>query len=134
MSEEKRVKFGGVTKIDTTHKSRDKTGLLGKAKLVTDVVTEVYRVKDNSVFSFITLHLCSNNPTGTSTNLIIWVSSEKYPIDVKDIDLVEPSLTILGGAVFVRGGLTLSPGEAVFIKSSTDNIVIRVDGSENNPL
>lgn len=128
-------KNGGVYNINTTQK-KDKTGLIGKALISTpNVPVKIAEIRQQSVFGFITLRVSNiNDDPAVFSDLIIWISNAKKIDDIADLDIIEYKIKLAGTASLVIPGLTLSPDEKIYVQSSMPNIVVRAEGSENNPL
>jgi hypothetical protein len=106
---------------------RNKTGNLGKALLVAHRQTKIYEVNSKGKSCLANFNIV--NFGQEDANLTIWISFAKVP-DV--IDLYETKLILKPDSVYFRTGIVLSPSESVFVRSTTDNVVVRIEGFENN--
>ena len=107
---------------------KDKEGLLGKALLVSDALTRVYTASKVTKSTRANINvLNSSNAPNTVT---IWISDKDTP---SAVDLYESALSIMPNATYYRSNLVLAAKESVFVKSSGDGCVVRVEGYEDNP-
>ncbi|WP_067096202.1 hypothetical protein [Marinomonas atlantica] len=101
------------------------SGLLGKAALVADTDTEIYTVPANTVT---TLSVLIVNRGTDSAKFRVAITDAVSPAAA---DYIEYDATIpVAGGVFERTGLVCSAGEQVFVRSSTANCSVRVNGFE----
>ena len=113
--------------VTRTSQRKDPTGLLNKLVVGTTDITEVYQLAPKSEFSTVTISVM--NTTNAITNISIWVGpTGKTP---SLVDLIEPLITLQPNQVFIRTGLVLSYKEAIYLRTSQPQLVVRVEGYEN---
>jgi len=115
--------------ILNTKDHKDRSGLLGKAIITTDVHTKVYTVFSEAKYSNINISIVNPNPVNAEVK--IWISASNSP---GDIDVLESKIVLEPDAVYVRNNVVLSNSETVFARASISGCVIRIDGFENNRL
>lgn len=115
--------------IKDSKDDKDRNGGLGKALLLANELTLIYRVKERSRYCNCNLNVV--NPKTTDAEVKIWITREKLP---GDVDLIESKILLSPDAVYVRTNLVIGPNEAVFAQSNIEGTVIRVEGFENNLL
>jgi len=106
---------------------RDKFGILGKAILDDNEITNIYQTPIKTKYSSININIL--NPLDLDAEVSIWISELSEPTDV---DLIEYRLTLVAGAVYVRTNFSMAPKEIIFIKSNLSGLIVRIDGFEDN--
>lgn len=110
-----------------TSQRKDPTGLLNKLVVTSNEITPVYNLAPTSEFSTVTISVM--NTTNAVTAISIWVApTGKTP---QLVDLIEPLITLQPNQVFIRTGLILSYKEAIYLRTSQPQLVVRVEGYEN---
>lgn len=125
---------GGVYITKFSDKN-DVAGLLGKEVLdEPNKIYKIFTVRPKSKFSFTTIRICnvSEDPASESS-LIIWISYADKPEFLSKVDIVD-KIKLASSATTVLPGYTLSPKETIYVSSSTADVVVRVEGSDNSVI
>ena len=102
-----------MSNITRTSKRRDPTGLLNKSLIETTELSVIYRLAPKSEFSTITASII--NVSGQDITFQLYVSDKPTP---SLVDIIEPGILLKPNQVFIRTGLVMSYGEALFLKAS----------------
>lgn len=113
--------------VTRTSKRKDPTGLLNKTVVNTTEITPVYKLAPTSEFSTVTISVM--NTTNAITAISIWVALDTKTPQL--VDLIEPLVTLQPNQVFIRTGLILSHREAIYLRTTQPQLVVRVEGYEN---
>jgi hypothetical protein len=115
--------------ITNQEDSKDRYGLLAKGLLPLNEVTEVYRVSKFTEYTNAYINI--TNDGAPDASVTIYIASTNTPTRE---DLLESKIAIKAYLTYVRGPITLSKGERVFILANTENIVYRLYGYDERTL
>lgn len=107
---------------------KDRNGLLGKAILIENEIVKIYTVSDKS--KYVTANINIVNNTTNEVEVKLWVSEDEIPTEV---DLIESKIVLEPDAVYVRNYLILDKLESIFAQSTSDHVIIRIDGYDDRP-
>lgn len=107
---------------------KDRNGLLGKAILIENEIVKIYTVSDKS--KYVTANINIVNNTTSSVEVKLWVSEDDIPTEV---DLIESKIVLEPDAVYIRNYLILDKLESIFAQSTSDHVIIRIDGYDDRP-
>lgn len=107
---------------------KDRNGLLGKAILIENEIVKIYTVSDKS--KYVTANVNIVNNTALDVEVKLWVSEDDTPTEV---DLIESKIVLEPDAVYVRNYLILDKLESIFAQSTSDHVIIRIDGYDDRP-
>jgi hypothetical protein len=116
----------------------DLAGLLGKAVLKGNELKLIYKVSKVANSSNVNINVV--NKSDNDAKITIWLADTGFTgwyqstFIPADIDIYETDVTIKPKAVYFRTNLVLSKSEGLYIISDIDDVIIRVDGYEDNPL
>ena len=116
-------------KITNQNDHKDRQGLLAKGVLVANQVTEVFEASKHTTSAELFINI--TNDSEDSSVIVAWVTTELTP---SKQDLLEASIPLDGKLTYVRGPVTISSGEKLFLAANTDDIVYRVYGYDNRRL
>ena len=116
-------------KITNQNDHKDRQGLLAKGVLVANQVTEVFEASKYTVSAELFINI--TNDSEDPSDIIAWVTTELVP---SKQDLLEASIPLNGKLTYVRGPVTISSGEKLFLAANTDDIVYRIYGYDNRRL
>ena len=116
-------------KITNQNDHKDRQGLLAKGVLVANQVTEVFEASKYTVSAELFINI--TNDSDDPSDIIAWVTTELTP---SKQDLLEASIPLNGKLTYVRGPVTISSGEKLFLAANTDDIVYRIYGYDNRRL
>lgn len=105
---------------------KDRNGLLGKAILLENQLIKVFTVSDKS--KFVTANVNIVNNTTNEVEVKLWISEDNIPTEV---DLIESKIVLEADAVYVRNYLILDKLESIFAQSTSDHVIIRIDGYDD---
>lgn len=108
---------------------KDKYGLLAKGVLNISEITNVFTASKFS--EYINVYFNISNDSEDDSNVTIWISDKEVPARE---DLLEPVVAIEGNLTYVRGPVTMSANEKIFLRSNTSNIVYRLYGYDERKL
>ncbi len=108
---------------------KDRQGLLAKAQLTADEITEIVSLSEFTTSLVVSINIVNRN--ADPSNINIWVSSSKIP---EEIDVIEGTITLDSQATYYRNTIILGLNEKIFVRSSKDNTIVRVDGYDNRTL
>lgn len=110
---------------------RDKEGNLGKAILVANEVTNIYKALPKTIKTIANMNIVNANDDDDIPAIVtIYISSKKEPTL---IDVYERKIKLEKNATFSRSNVIMSANESVFMVSDKDNVVVRIEGFEDNP-
>ena len=115
--------------ITNQEDNKDRYGLLAKGLLPLNEVTEVYRVSKFTEYTNAYINI--TNDGAPDASVTIYIASTNTPTRE---DLLESKIAIKAYLTYVRGPITLSKGERVFILANTENIVYRLYGYDERTL
>ena len=116
-------------KVTNQNDHKDKQGLLAKGVLIANQVTEVFEASKYTVSAELFINI--TNDSDDPSDIIAWVTTELVP---SKQDLLEASIPLDGKLTYVRGPVTISSGEKLFLAANTDDIVYRIYGYDNRRL
>ena len=116
-------------KVTNQNDHKDKQGLLAKGVLIANQVTEVFEASKYTVSAELFINI--TNDSDDPSDIIAWVTTELVP---SKQDLLEASIPLNGKLTYVRGPVTISSGEKLFLAANTDDIVYRIYGYDNRRL
>ena len=116
-------------KITNQNDHKDRQGLLAKGVLVANQVTEVFEASKYTVSAELFINI--TNDSDDPSDIIAWVTTELAP---SKQDLLEANIPLNGKLTYVRGPVTVSSGEKLFLAANTDDIVYRIYGYDNRRL
>lgn len=119
----------GTIQITNQEDNKDRYGLLAKGLLPLNEVTEVYRVSKFTEYTNAYINI--TNDGAPDASVTIYIASTNTPTRE---DLLESKIAIKAYLTYVRGPITLSKGERVFILANTENIVYRLYGYDERTL
>lgn len=108
---------------------KDRYGLLAKGVLVNNEITKVFSASKFSEYVNVFFNIA--NDSLNNSNVTIWISDKENPTRE---DLLEPIIAIEGGLTYVRGPVTISKNENVFIKADNDDTIYRLYGYDERKL
>ena len=116
-------------KIINQNDHKDKQGLLAKGVLIANEITEVFEASKFTVSAEVFLNI--TNDSNDISEVIAWITTDLTP---SKQDLLESSIPLNGKLTYVRGPVTLSSGEKLFLAANTHDIVYRIYGYDNRKL
>ncbi len=116
-------------KITNQNDHKDRQGLLAKGVLIANEITEVFEASKYTVSAELFINI--TNDSDDPSDVIAWVTTELTP---SKQDLLEASIPLNGKLTYVRGPVTISSGEKLFLAANTDDIVYRIYGYDNRRL
>lgn len=116
-------------KVTNHNDYKDRYGLLAKGLLNISEITNVFTASKFS--EYINIYFNISNDSEDDCNVTIWISDKETPTRE---DLLEPMISIEGNLTYVRGPVTISANEKVFLRSNTSNIVYRLYGYDERKL
>ncbi len=116
-------------KITNQNDRKDRQGLLAKGVLITNEIKEVYEVSEFSLSAEVFINI--TNDSTDSSDVVAWVTSDLVP---SKQDLLESNIPLEGRLTYVRGPITMSTGEKLFLQANTADVVYRIYGYDNRKL
>ena len=116
-------------KVTNQNDHKDKQGLLAKGVLIANEITEVFEASKFTVTAEVFLNI--TNDSNDISEVIAWITSDLTP---SKQDLLESNIPLHGKLTYVRGPVTLSSGEKLFLAANTHDIVYRIYGYDNRKL
>ena len=116
-------------KITNQNDHKDRQGLLAKGVLVANQVTEVFEASKHTMLAELFINI--TNDSVDPSEVIAWITTDLSP---SKKDLLESSIPLDGRLTYVRGPVTISSGEKLFLATNTDDIVYRIYGYDNRRL
>ena len=100
---------------------------LSKVSLIANDVTTVYTVGPDKVKSLVDINILNKN--SVTAKVDIWIGTKnKVP---QDIDLLEYNILFDANSVFIRTSVLIGRNEVLYMRSDTDNVIVRVTGLED---
>lgn len=108
---------------------KDRYGLLSKGKLEAGVITEIYVTSQFTNYVNVFFNIC--NDSQNTSNVTIWITDKNNP---QREDLLESNIPLEGPLTYVRGPVTISKGERIFMLSDTPDVIYRLSGYDERKL
>ena len=116
-------------KITNQNDRKDRQGLIAKGVLVADVITEIFEVSEFTMSAEVFINI--TNASEDDVDVVAWITSDLTPS--KQV-LLESNIPLEGPLTYVRGPITMSTGEKLFLSATTDDVVYRIYGYDNRKL
>lgn len=118
----------GIHKLKTKLE-KDTKGLLSKVVLTSNNITKVYiPEKDKVHYAVIDINILAMSVGNTDIDIWIMPADKSLP---EMVDLIEFKLIFAQNSVYVRTNIEIGEGECLAMKSSEDNVVVRITGHED---
>lgn len=105
-------------------------GLLGKQLLIADIDTTVYTVPMDCLFAAVSINVLNTNSTVAGFKLAVTNSTTPAAVDYIENGTQIPA----DGGMLERTEIKCSPGEKIIVRSSLDDVVVRVSGIEHTKI
>lgn len=115
--------LGATIKVTDQNNQKDKYGCLTKGVINTTDITRVF--KPSEFTEYLNLYFNITNDSDTPAEVTIWVGNGNSP---ERKDILESKIAIDANLTYVRGPVTISKDEIIFIQTNNPNIVYRLYG------
>jgi|JFJP01.1.fsa_nt_gi hypothetical protein len=116
-------KLQSTIKVTDQKDLMDRYGCLVKGVLDSTDLTRVF--KPSEYTEYLNIYLNITNDSDDMSEVTIWISNANTP---ERKDILETKIRIDANLTYVRGPITMSKDEIVFMQSNTPNIVYRLYG------
>lgn len=108
---------------------KDRQGLIAKAILEANVKTKICELSKFTSNLIIAINIV--NAGDETAEINIWATENDTP---ELIDLIEYKISLEPNAVFLRNTIIIDGEEKIYIESTKNNVVVRIDGYDNRVI